>query len=312
MKLIRGIEQLNDQHGPCVAAIGNFDGVHLGHQHIIKTLLQQARTYSLPATVITFEPLAKEFFAPASVQRLTSIEQRSRLLCDLGVEQVLCIDFDAHFASYSPQAFVQDVLIKGLDIKHLSVGDDFRFGKNRQGDFSLLQSLGHQFDFQVAAHDTFEMDAKRVSSGRVRQALADSDFELAKRLLGRAYSIQGHVVRGQQLGRTIDFPTANIVLPTMLTPLSGVFAVRVSWGEQVLDAVANLGTRPTVDGTENRLEVHLFDFDEDLYDQSISVEFIEKIRDEKKFDSFASLKDQISKDAQAASVLLTNLKANKL
>jgi len=307
MKLIRGIEQLSDEHRPCVASIGNFDGVHLGHQHIIKTLLRQAQVHELAATVITFEPLAKEFFAPQSVQRLTSIEQRAQLLFDLGVAQVLCIDFDVDFAGFSPQTFVQEVLVDGLGIKHLSVGDDFKFGKNRQGDFTLLHDLGQQYDFDVAAHDTFEINGERVSSGRVRQALAESNFAAAQQLLGRAYSIDGLVSRGQQLGRTINFPTANIVLPTMLTPLSGVFAVQTVWQDRLLNGVANLGTRPTVDGSENRLEVHLFDFDEDLYDQTISVTFIAKIRDEEKFDSFDLLKAQIAKDARAARSLLTTL-----
>ena len=307
MKLIRGIEKLSDEHRPCVASIGNFDGVHLGHQHIIKTLLRQAQVHELAATVITFEPLAKEFFAPQSVQRLTSIEQRAQLLFDLGVAQVLCIDFDADFAGFSPKTFVQEVLVDGLGIKHLSVGDDFKFGKNRQGDFTLLHDLGQQYDFDVAAHDTFEINGERVSSGRVRQALAESNFAAAQQLLGRAYSIDGLVSRGQQLGRTINFPTANIVLPTMLTPLSGVFAVQTVWQDRLLNGVANLGTRPTVDGSENRLEVHLFDFDEDLYDQTISVTFIAKIRDEEKFDSFDLLKAQIAKDARAARRLLTAL-----
>ena len=168
MKLICGIEQLSEQHRPCVASIGNFDGVHLGHQHIIKTLMSQAQQFSVPATVITFEPLAKEYFAPKSVQRLTGIEQRSQLLFEQGVAQVLCIDFDADFASYTPQDFVAEVLVDGLGIKHLSVGDDFRFGKDRQGDFSMLSTLGQQLGFEVDAHDTFEIDGQRVSSGRVR------------------------------------------------------------------------------------------------------------------------------------------------
>ena len=305
MKLIRGIHQLLDQHRPCVASIGNFDGVHRGHQHIIKTLIRQSADFKLPATVITFEPLAKEFFAPQSVQRLTSIEQRSQLLFELGVAQVLCIDFDADFASYSPQAFVKDVLFDGLGIKHLSVGDDFKFGKNRAGDFTLLQILGQRYDFEVAAHDTFEIDTKRVSSGWVRQALGESDFALVEHLLGRAYTIQGQVTKGQQLGRTINFPTANIVLPTMFAPLSGVFAVRATWQGQEIDGVANLGTRPTVDGSENRLEVHLFDFDQNLYDETLSVQFISKIRDEQKFDSLDLLKVQIIKDAEAARLALS-------
>ena len=304
MMLIRGIEQLGQQHRPCVASIGNFDGVHLGHQHIIKTLMSQAQQFSVPATIITFEPLAKEYFAPKSVQRLTGIEQRSQLLFEQGVAQVLCIDFDADFARYTPQGFVAEVLVDGLGIKHLSVGDDFRFGKDRQGDFSMLSTLGQQLGFEVDAHDTFEIDGQRVSSGRVREALSESNFVLAEKLLGRAYTIDGLVVRGQQLGRTIDFPTANILLPTMVAPLSGVFAVTVRWQGRLINGVANVGTRPTVDGSENRLEVHLFEFDEDLYDQAISVEFVAKIRAEEKFDSIDLLKAQIAQDAQAARALL--------
>ena len=308
MTLIRGIDNLQKIHAPCVASIGNYDGVHLGHQHVIKTLLEHSQRLAVKSTVITFEPLAKEFFRPKSVQRLTTIEERAKLLFDLGVDQVLCIDFNAEFASYSPTGFVQDVLLDGLGIKHLCVGDDFRFGKDRAGDFALLTQLGRDHDFAVTAHDTFELDSSRVSSGRVRLALAEGDFVLAQHLLGRPYSIAGLVSKGQQLGRTINFPTANVILPTMLMPINGVFVVAATLASGTeISGVANVGTRPTVDGKENRLEVHLFDFDGDLYGQEISVRFIHKIRDEHKFDSFDELKRQIQKDALRAREFLSTI-----
>jgi len=306
MTLIRGIDKLQDHHSPCVASIGNFDGVHLGHQHVINTLLEHSKRLGLTSTVITFEPLAKEFFLPKSVQRLTTLDERAELLFALGVEQVLCIEFNAQFAAYSPTGFVEDVLLTGLGVKHLCVGDDFRFGKDRAGDFNLLTTLGNQLGFDVTAHETFELDSARVSSGRIRNALSDGDFVLAERLLGRPYAIAGKVSKGQQRGRTINFPTANIVLPEMLMPLHGVYAVKASLtcGRQV-NGVANVGTRPTVGGQENRLETHLLDFDRDLYGQTMSVRFIEKIRDEFKFDSFDDLKRQIQKDASRARDILT-------
>jgi len=301
MTLIRGINQLTSSHRPSVVSIGNYDGVHLGHQHVIATLLEKSRELHAPSTVITFEPLAKEFFRPGSIMRLTSIEQRAELMFGLGVDQVLCIDFNADFAEYSPQGFVEDILLKGLGIRYLCVGDDFRFGKGREGDFEFLRAAGSQNGFEVKAHDTFTLDDERVSSGRVRKALHAGDFDLAKSLLGRAYVIQGRVSKGQQLGRTINYPTANIVLPDTLLPIRGVYAVTaiLDSGASVL-GVANIGRRPTVDGKENRLEVHLFDFDADIYGQNLRVEFHHKIRAEQKFASIDKLKDQISRDAAAA------------
>jgi len=301
MTLIRGINQLTSSHRPSVVSIGNYDGVHLGHQHVIATLLEKSRELQAPSTVITFEPLAKEFFRPGSIMRLTSIEQRAELMFGLGVDQVLCIDFNADFAEYSPQGFVEDILLKGLGIRYLCVGDDFRFGKGREGDFEFLRATGSQNGFEVKAHDTFTLDDERVSSGRVREALHAGDFDLAKSLLGRAYVIQGRVSKGQQLGRTINYPTANIVLPDTLLPIRGVYAVTaiLASGASVL-GVANIGRRPTVDGKENRLEVHLFDFDADIYGQNLRVEFHHKIRAEQKFESIDKLKDQISRDAAAA------------
>jgi riboflavin kinase/FMN adenylyltransferase len=307
MALIRGIDQLQASHRPSVVSIGNYDGVHLGHQHVIKTLLQKSKQLAAPSTVITFEPLAKEFFQPESVVRLSSLQERAELLFALGVDQVLCIDFTSDFAAYSPQAFVEEVLLDGLGVKYLCVGDDFRFGKGRAAGFGFLQRCGLEHGFEVVSHETFTLGGERVSSGRVRDALLAGNFDLAQRLLGRRYTISGQVTKGQQLGRTINFPTANIILPQVNLPVSGVYAVTASLlNREAIKGVANVGTRPTVDGSENRLEVHLFDFDEDIYGQDMRIDFHKNIRQEQKFESFELLKMQISKDAEAARAYLSD------
>lgn len=306
MELIRGLNQLQAKHRPCVASIGNFDGVHLGHQHVISTLLEKSKELGVPSTVITFEPLAREFFSPGTVPRLSSVESRTNCLFELGVDRVLCIEFNNEFSNYSPNDFMQDVLIGGLGIRYLCVGDDFRFGKKRAGDFSMLKDFGVKNGFDVEAHDTFEIAGQRVSSGRIRDALSSSDLALAETLLGRPFTLSGRVTQGQQLGRTIGFPTANIALTGFASPISGVFSVRVQHPlHGSLLGVANVGIRPTVDGTEKRLEVHLFDFDADIYGDTIDVSFHKKIRDEKKFANVDRLKDQIQLDAALARELLS-------
>lgn len=301
-QLISGVSNLKAKHRPSVVSIGNYDGVHLGHQHVIKSLLQKSAELDVCSTVITFEPLAKEFFMPDSLVRLTSLQQRAEILFELGVNQVLCIDFNQEFANKSPLSFVEDVLIDGLGVQYLSVGDDFRFGKDRTGDFEFLLQLGQQRGFTVAAHDTFQIDAERVSSGRVRLALSDGNFELAAKLLGRPYSIKGVVAKGQQLGRSIHFPTANIELGDYLPALNGVFAVRCRIGaaQTLVNGVANIGKRPTVNGQQHRLEVNLFDFEQDIYGQDLDVQIQTKIRNEHKFDSVSDLQQQIALDVAAA------------
>jgi len=303
MQILRGIEALTTEHHSSVVSIGNYDGVHRGHQYVIKTLLMESKKRQLPSTVVTFEPLAKEFFRPNSLVRLSTIEERARLLFELGVDRVLCIDFTNEFANYSPQRFVEEVLLSGLGVQYLSVGDDFKF---RAGDFIMLENMGKEHGFEVSSHDTFEIDGERVSSGRVRQALLESDFVLAEALLGRPYAIRGVVSKGEQRGRTIGFPTANIVLPEMLLAVNGVYAVKASLNNLEIGGVANVGKRPTVNGQVNRLEVHLFDFDRDIYSQMLEVCFVEKIREEQKFASFDVLKQQIHQDAQRAQAILAN------
>lgn len=300
--LIKGIANLSAQHRPSVVSIGNYDGVHLGHQHVVETLLKKSAELNVPSTVITFEPLAKEFFMPHSVLRLSSLQQRVDKLLELGVDQVLCIDFTQDFANYSPEGFVQDVLVDGLGVQYLCVGDDFRFGKDRAGDFELLRLIGEQKGFMVAAHETYELFGKRVSSGRIREALVGNNFELVQQLLGRPYSIQGTVSKGQQIGRTLNFPTANIVLGDYTQAVNGVFAVRcrLNASDDLIKGVANIGKRPTVEGKQNRLEVHLLDFEQDIYNEFLDVELLYKIRDEQKFDSVDDLQQQIQLDVQSA------------
>ncbi len=300
--LIKGFSNLTKEHQPSVVSIGNYDGVHLGHQHVVKTLLAKSAELNVPSTVITFEPLAKEFFMPEPVLRLTSLEQRAEKLAELGVDQVLSIDFTQEFANYSPLGFVEDVLIDGLGVQYLCVGDDFRFGKDRAGDFEFLHNLGRQRGFSVEAHETFQLNGERVSSGRVRQALANNDFALAEQLLGRPYSIHGTITQGQQLGRTINFPTANIELDNYILAVNGVFTVscQLEDSQTIINGVANIGKRPTVDGQQNRIEVHLFNFDQDIYGQKLHVRLLTKIRNEQKFDSLSDLQRQIQSDVQSA------------
>lgn len=301
MSIIRSLNQLSAEHRPSVVTIGNFDGVHLGHQQVISTLLKASEQYSLPATVMTFDPLAKEFFAPEHTKRLLPTQQRIDELLALGVDNVLCVPFNQQFANQSANEFIENVLVAGLGVRYLSVGDDFRFGKNRQGDFELLKQAGEQHGFEVVSHDTYQITEQRVSSERIRKAISGADFTLAKQLLGKQYRVNGIVSKGDQKGRTIGFPTANIVLDALNYALSGVYAVRVNCAEnQNLNAVANIGYRPTVDGDELRLEVHILDFEQDLYDANISVEFCKKLRDEQKFDNFELLQQQIKQDVLAA------------
>lgn len=304
MQFVRGVENVAPHHKPSVVSIGNYDGVHLGHQMVIKSLLEQREVYGVPATVLTFEPLAKEFFSSQKPARLSSVEQRAEMLFDLGVDQVCCLEFDHEFASLSPEQFIQSVLVEGLAAKYVVVGDDFRFGKNRAGDFALLQQAGKQYDFVVADHGTFEIAGERVSSGRIRDALQNDDLQLAEQLLGKPYFISGVVQHGRKLGREIGFPTANIpLLEHIALPIHGVYAVEVkicNGQDKTWQAVANIGKRPTVNGNSNQLEVHLLDQQMNLYGEKLRVSFKKKIRDEQKFENIESLKQQIAKDVEAA------------
>ncbi|EXJ16644.1 Riboflavin kinase [Imhoffiella purpurea] len=291
----------------CVATIGNFDGVHLGHRAVFRRLLARGREMGLPATVIIFEPQPMEFFAPAAAPaRLTRLREKLAAIRDDGIERVMLLEFGPRLATMDARDFVQRLLLDGLGVEFLLVGDDFRFGHGRAGDYELLREMGEQAQdngqgFEVANLHTIVHGEERISSTRVRDALARGDLMQAQHLLGRPYRIRGRVAHGDKRGRSIGFPTANIDLHRRVSPVSGVFAVTVEGIEgSPWPGVANIGSRPTVDGRGDRLEVHLFDFDRQIYGQHLSVEFKLKLRDEKRFESFAALKEQIQRDAATA------------
>jgi len=297
MELIRGLHNLRPRHHGCVATIGNFDGVHLGHQAVIGQLAEQGQQLGLPTMVVLFEPQPMEFFKPEQAPaRLTRFREKLRALSRYSVDWVLCISFNESFAALPAEAFIDQVLVKALGVRYLVAGDDFRFGKNRQGDFALLQTRGKQSGFQVVNMHTFNIDGKRVSSTRVRQALVKGDLVNAQKLLGRPYRMCGRVAHGDKIGRTLGIPTANIYLHRKVSPIEGIYVVEVfGLDRQPMPGVASVGTRPTVGGTRSLLEAHLFDFDDDIYGRYINIDFLYKLRDEEKYDSLESLKKQIGR-----------------
>lgn len=311
MRLIRGLHNLRPADRGCVATIGNFDGVHLGHRAVFQRLLARGRELGLPATVITFEPQPMEVFAPESAPaRLTRLREKLGALRASGIERVMLLEFGPRLAAMSAPEFVQRLLIEGLGVRFLLVGDDFRFGRGRAGDFALLTDMGREAEangagFAVEDLHTITHGAERISSTRVREALARGDLEQTRHLLGRPYCLEGRVVHGDKRGRSIGFPTANIALHRRVSPVRGVYAVRVKGlGSEPWPGVANIGTRPTVDGTSARLEVHLFDFDQSIYGRHLEVELALCLRDEQRFESFEALRAQIQRDAETARAFL--------
>jgi riboflavin kinase/FMN adenylyltransferase len=309
MRLIRSLtnlKMLSRQVGSplaegCVATIGNFDGVHLGHQTIIDQVKSKALALNLPSVVMVFEPQPREFFQGMEAPpRLMGFRQKLDALLAAGIDIVLCLRFGETFRSYSAMGFIEDVVIGGLAVRHLVVGDDFRFGCDRAGDFALLEKVGKTAGFSVENTRTVTVAGERISSTRIRNLLLANELEKAESLLGRPYRIRGRVVYGRQLGRRIGSPTANILLRQM-PALRGVYVVGVTLENGTTqDGIANIGLRPTVDGKQPALEVHLFDFTGTLYGQYIDVVFRHGLRDEEKFDSIDALKAQIARDFDAA------------
>ncbi|SDK46209.1 bifunctional riboflavin kinase/FAD synthetase [Billgrantia gudaonensis] len=302
MQVIRGLHNLREMHRGCVATIGNFDGVHRGHRAILEQCREQASRLGLPVTVVVFEPQPREFFAgDQAPPRLTRLREKVRLLGECGVEYVLCLPFNEALRSLTAESFIDRVLIEGLDVRHLVVGDDFRFGCDRRGDFHLLTAVGQARGFGVEHTRTFTLDDERVSSTRVRTLLASGNFAAAARMLGRPYRLSGRVVADQKLGRTIGVPTANLPLLPLPLALRGVYAVVAELPDGTVRAgVANIGWRPTVGSHRPVLEVHLFDFDGELYGERLAVTPCAKLRGEIKFDDFTALKRQIATDLRRA------------
>lgn len=292
--------------GPAtVLAIGAFDGLHLGHQALLAHVIERATELECAAAVVSFEPLPRQVVSPLPLLRLQTAAAKIQQLDQLGLDQLLLLRFNRALMELTPAAFVESVLVRRMHAREVWVGPDFRFGRQRSGDVATLEALGEQHGFAVQRCQPTLSGQLRVSASTIRQALADSDFLLARQLLGRPFRFSRRVVRGRQLGRQLGFPTANLRWPSPAAPFSGIFAVRVSGrGLHHHPAIASLGTRPTVGGTEPLLEVHLFDFDGDLYGQRIEVEFVAKQRDELKFDSLEALVAQMHADCDQARKLL--------
>ncbi len=306
MELIRGLHNIRPQHQGCVLTIGKFDGVHRGHQAVLTNVIRKARQMGLPATVMVFEPQPEELFSPEHAPaRISVLRDKYQMLSALGVDRLLCVRFNREFANQSAESFIHDLLVERLGVRFLVVGDDFRFGKGRQGDFTMLREVGQRDGFDVASTRSFRMHNCRISSTAIREALDAGNFARAEEMMGRPFAIRGKVVHGDKKGRTIGFPTANVFMNRCNTPIHGVFAVRVGINKQMYNGVANVGSRPTVSGTRTLLEVHLFNFSGSLYGQPIVVYPVAKLRDERKFETFEDLKEQIKQDAEAAQLALT-------
>ncbi|UUM30129.1 bifunctional riboflavin kinase/FAD synthetase [Vibrio japonicus] len=310
MELIRGIHNIKPRHHGCVLTIGNFDGVHLGHQAVLRQVSEQAEKLGLPSTVMTFDPQPLELFAKDKAPaRLTRLRDKYVQLSKLNLQRLLCVNFNQHFANRTADEFIRDLLVERLGVKFLVVGDDFCFGRGRKGNFEMLKQAGQQYGFEVVSTQSFCMQKLRVSSTAIREALAEDKLDEAAEMLGRNYSISGRVSHGRKLGRTIGFPTANIPLKRCVSPVSGVYVVQaLGLGDELIGGVANIGNRPTVNGVRQQLEVHLFDFQANLYGKQLEIVLLHKLRDEQKFESFEALKQQIELDAEAARVWLRQLK----
>lgn len=305
MELIRGLHNLRDGHRGNAITIGNFDGVHLGHQAMLSALRIEAERLQVPSLVMCFEPQPQEFFAGEQAPaRLMTWRDKIEALAACGVDRVLLVRFDERFRAYTASGFISELLVSGLGVRHVLVGDDFRFGCDRSGDHALLQLSGETAGFTVGRMPTVTVAGARVSSTRLRAAVAAADFELAAALTGRPFAVAGHVVHGDRIGRTLGLPTANLLMRRRVLPLRGVFAVEVfgvdpGASERGWPAVANVGSRPTVQGVQARCESFLLNFDGDLYGRRLRVVFRHKLRDEQRFPSLAALKTAIEADVVA-------------
>ncbi|NOT11945.1 MAG: bifunctional riboflavin kinase/FAD synthetase [Methylococcaceae bacterium] len=311
MRLIRGLSHLEPFVDGCVLTIGNFDGLHLGHKTVINKLAERGKSLDLPVVVMIFEPQPLEYFlAENAPSRLMRLREKVIQFASLPVDHLLIMSFNREFANYDAEQFIDDVLIKKLNVKHLVIGDDFHFGKARRGNFAMLKEKGEQFGFNVEDTGSFQLSGLRISSTLIRDALNAGNLAQAESMLGHCYSVCGRVAHGDKRGRTIGFPTANIRMFRKNTPVNGVFAVTMTGIDDLeVEGIANVGIRPTVDGASKViLETHLFDFDREIYGRYVEIHFKHKIRDEKRFDSLDELKKQIAKDIIETKKIFAELK----
>ena len=298
MELIRHLHNIKSRHRGCVITIGNFDGVHLGHQLIISQLREAAAETGLPAVVVTFEPHPQEFFSPEDAPaRLMRLREKIEYLGPLGVDRLLCLNFDQRLASLSAEEFICQVLLEKLDARHLVIGEDFRFGRDRRGDVSLLREFSRNHSFKIEIARTCEFERRRISSTWVREVLAKGDMKTARQLLGRPYAMSGRVVHGDKRGRELGYPTLNIKLHRRVSPVTGIF-VSMVYGlqEEGLPSVTSIGTRPVFSGEELLLETHLLDFDREVYGSHVTVALLEKLRAEQMFENIEFLRTQMEND----------------
>lgn len=306
MRLILGLHNIERFNARltrgCVLTIGNFDGVHLGHQQILDSVIKQAKNQGLPSVVMLFEPLPIEYFSPKTAPvRLMNFREKIQALQLTDIDYVLCVRFNSVFSQLTKEQFVQQVLLDALNVKHLVVGDDFRFGQQRQGDYAYLLQSGLENGFSVTDIPTYDVARQRVSSTRIRVALSHQNLAEAKTLLGKPFKFNGRVIHGQKLGRTLGFKTLNLNPKRIQMPVQGVFAVTVGGiADRPWPGVANVGFRPTVDGIRPSIEVHLFNWSDDLYGRHVDVTLEHFIRPEMKFDGIEALKKQIGLDADLA------------
>ncbi|MSR10416.1 MAG: bifunctional riboflavin kinase/FAD synthetase [Gammaproteobacteria bacterium] len=315
MILIQDTDQFSHLQQSCVATIGKFDGVHLGHQLILDQLKRKAEQYEQPSLVILIEPHPEEFFAPtpdSCPARITGLREKLELLESFDIDFVLQLTFDQALSELSAEKYIQQILVDGLGVKCFIVGHDFRFGHKRQGDFALLQARGAEYGFEVVETAAYEYKGQRISSTVIREHLENADFALVEQLLGRPYSIKGEVVRGQQLGTDLGFPTCNINPQRRKIPLHGVYASEVRLVDRFRPAAVNIGYRPTItEQGDALLEAHILDFDEVLYGKTIEVIFRAKLRDEIKFASLDALKQQIGADVEQVRKMFADSKRRK-
>ena len=302
MEIINGLHNLRSRHRGCVLTIGNFDGVHRGHRQLIHALCEKAKALGVPSMLMTFEPQPREFFAGTKLPaRLTRFREKVYLLDQTPLDRLLCLPFNERTANIEADWFANDFVVDQVGAKHLVIGDDFRFGRGREGDFALFERYGRIHGYSVSAMSTLLQGEARISSTLIREILAAGDFTAATNLLGHEYFIMGRVVYGRQLGRQLNVPTANIRLQRYRAALEGVYCVTVEGiAGAVRHGIANIGVRPTVDGKEPILEVHIFDYTGNLYGDLIKVTFKQKLREEQAFDSIDALKTQINQDIEQA------------
>ena len=298
MEIINGLHNIRPRHRGCVLTVGNFDGVHRGHRTLIEALCRRAEELGVPGMLMTFEPQPREFFPSTKLPaRLTRFREKVHLLSQTRLDRLLCLPFNERTANIEAQWFAKDFIVDEVEAKHVVIGDDFRFGRGREGDFAMFETFGREFGYEVSAMSTLLQGKERISSTLIRQTLAAGDFAAATAMLGHEYFIMGRVVYGRQLGRQLNVPTANIRLQRYRAALEGAYCVTVEGvGDSVRQGIANIGVRPTVDGKEPLLEVHVFDYAGNLYGDLIKVTFKQKLRDEQAFESIEVLKNQIAAD----------------